>query len=70
MDYVLSSLELERVTITNAEEAVSANVVEMTCPGKPTIMFKEKEVSALIHLFNILRNSECILLYFLDKFEK
>ncbi|VDK83810.1 unnamed protein product [Litomosoides sigmodontis] len=54
LDYILSSLDLERVTITSTEGEVSANVVEMACPGKPIIMYKEKEAG----IITVFRNVE------------
>ncbi|KAM3723058.1 Leucine--tRNA ligase [Dirofilaria immitis] len=43
LDYILSTLNLERVTIADVKGALPANLEEMTCPGKPVIMYKEQE---------------------------
>ncbi|VDK72899.1 unnamed protein product [Gongylonema pulchrum] len=50
MDYILSVLELEKVTVVDTSEAnVPPNIVEMTCPGKPIIMYQEqKKVNFLL----------------------
>ncbi|VBB28703.1 unnamed protein product [Acanthocheilonema viteae] len=53
LDYILSTLDLERVTITNVKEVVSANVVEMTYPGRPIIMYKEQEPGITIVFRNV-----------------
>ncbi|VDK78073.1 unnamed protein product [Onchocerca ochengi] len=53
LDYILSTLNLERVTITDIEGAAPANVVEMTCPGKPIIMYKEQEPGITITFRNV-----------------
>uniref|UniRef100_A0A0R3S1Y6 leucine--tRNA ligase n=1 Tax=Elaeophora elaphi TaxID=1147741 RepID=A0A0R3S1Y6_9BILA len=53
LDYILSTLDLEKITITDVKEAAPANVVEMTCPGKPIIMYKEQEPGITIMFRNV-----------------
>uniref|UniRef100_A0AAF5PN76 leucine--tRNA ligase n=1 Tax=Wuchereria bancrofti TaxID=6293 RepID=A0AAF5PN76_WUCBA len=53
LDYILSTLDLESVTITDVRGVVPANVVEMTCPGKPIIMYKEQEPGITITFRNV-----------------
>ncbi|VDN84808.1 unnamed protein product [Brugia pahangi] len=53
LDYILSALDLESVTITDVRGVVPANVVEMTCPGKPIIMYKEQEPGITITFRNV-----------------
>lgn len=49
MDYILSSLDLEKLTIKDVcEPCVESNIVEMTCPGRPVIMYSNARVSILI----------------------
>ncbi|VDO28771.1 unnamed protein product [Brugia timori] len=53
LDYILSALDLESVTITDVKGVVPANVLEMTCPGKPIIMYKEQEPGITITFRNV-----------------
>lgn len=49
MDYILSTLELEKVTVRDVTEpGVEKNLVEMTYPGRPVIMYMSQRASELI----------------------
>lgn len=65
MDYILQTLDLERVIIADTSEAnVPSNVVEMTCPGRPVIMYQEEKVTIPYKLNCQISN--CFLFWYLD----
>ncbi|KHN75603.1 Leucine--tRNA ligase [Toxocara canis] len=57
-DYILSSLDLEKVTIKDTcEPGVEANIIEMTCPGRPIIMYSAARAGVEVTMRNVDRCS-------------
>ena len=62
MDYLLSTLELEKINIRDVSEpGVEANIVEMTYPGRPVIMYLNQRVGVYDDLSSAfpLRGGNC-----------
>uniref|UniRef100_A0A915C2C9 leucine--tRNA ligase n=1 Tax=Parascaris univalens TaxID=6257 RepID=A0A915C2C9_PARUN len=54
MDYILSSLDLEKVTIRDVcEPGVESNIVEMAYPGRPVIMFSNAKPGLEVTMRNV-----------------
>uniref|UniRef100_F1KSE2 leucine--tRNA ligase n=1 Tax=Ascaris suum TaxID=6253 RepID=F1KSE2_ASCSU len=54
MDYILSSLDLEKVTIKDVcEPCVESNIIEMTCPGRPVIMYSNARPGLEVTMRNV-----------------